>query len=81
MWILLKVKTRKYYGNEEMIKLEKKQGEMKKKKMDDLIFLNQIIFYQIQGRWKHWFGWKMKKNSRDNQNRREENRYHLHQLI
>ena len=43
--LLLKVETSKYYRIEEMMKLAKKYGEMKKTKMD---ITNQIIFIKYK---------------------------------
>ena len=45
---LEKVKTRKYYANEEMLQLEKMYNASKKMKMDEEDSLNQIIFIKYK---------------------------------
>ena len=69
--LILKLKTQKIPQNWNDMKLTKKvwwSREIKK-----LGFPEPNYFYQIQR--KHWLGWKIRKNSRDNYNRGEENWY------
>ena len=59
------MKTSKYYGIEEIMKLEKKYYEVKKIKIDEGDSLKQTFFlsYTVKKKTckKHWFEWKMMK--------------------
>ena len=75
--LLINVKTRKNYGVGKNNEINKKYSEVKKIKKDVGNSLNKIIFikYKVETMKKALIGMKDEKNSKNNYNRGEENKY------